>query len=522
MDALKSAKGVLSATSLGVLLASANASTLDVALPVVARHFHAGASAASWALLSYLLIYASLLLVFGRLADLVGRRRLYLLGLATLTLASLACGFAPDIFTLDVLRGIQAIGAAAIVTNVTALLTDAFPPEFLAYGLGLNVTMAGVAQVSGPLVGGFLASALGWRAVFLFNVPTGLVAIVWSRRVVPLTATPVTRERLDVASSVVCMGMLAGAMVAVSEAGLLGWSSPLVLSALALTLIATPTFVLMQTRRRFPLVHPELFRDRARTMAYVSSSLLAGVRYSAVLLVALYLQAVRGENAFTAGLHVVPVAAGMMIASPLAGRLARTVRVSVLATSGLCLCGVGLIAVSVTLTPRGGYGPLLPSLLCIGLGIGIFMTPNTSSIMASVTKDRRGIANGVRQLSQQSGAALSASVCLAVIASPLSPDARRAAYAGELSVAGGPVVNAFNGAYHEAFAILIGAVVISVVVSVLRGPPPSAGRRGVLRPGPITQIPGVENPSMPMPRDSPAPSNASNRYCPDDLSQCSR
>jgi EmrB/QacA subfamily drug resistance transporter len=474
-EALRSAKRVLTATSLGVLLSSANSSTLDVALPVVARHFRAGASAASWALLSYLLVYTALLLVFGRLADLVGRRRLYLLGLVTLTLASLACGFAPNMVVLDVLRGIQAVGAAAIITNVTALLTDAFPPAFLALGLGLNVTVGGVAQVGGPLIGGFLASELGWRAVFLFNVPTGLIALIWSRRVVPPGGKPSSREPLDLVSSVVCMGMLAGVMAAVSEAGILGWRNPLVIGGAILALVAAPTFVLLQYRRRYPLVHPDLFRDRDRAMAYVSSFLLTGVRYSIVLLVALYLQAVRGQDAFAAGLHVIPVAVGMMIASPVAGRLAGTFGAKVLATSGLGLSGVGLVGVFLTLGPSSSYGPLLPALLCIGLGVGIFMTPNTSSIMASVTKDRRGIANGVRQLSQQSGAALSAAVCLAVIASPLTPVNRQAAYAGELSLVSGPAVREFTGAYHLAFAILLGAVVIAVAVSLLRSPPPTKG-----------------------------------------------
>jgi MFS family permease len=168
----------LSVTSLGVLLAAANTSTLDVALPVVARHFRASATAASWALLTYMLVNTVLILAFGRLADIVGRRRLYLAGLGTFTLASLACGFAPNILALDVLRGVQAIGAAAIITNTTAQLTDAFPRNLLATALGLNVAVAAASQVIGPVIGGAMASTWGWRAVFWFNVPTGVVGLV--------------------------------------------------------------------------------------------------------------------------------------------------------------------------------------------------------------------------------------------------------------------------------------------------------------------------------------------------------
>jgi MFS family permease len=288
---------------------------------------------------------------------------------------------------------------------------------------------------------------------------------------------PMLREPLDVVSSVVCMGMLAGAMVAISEAGLLGWRNPLVVVGAALAFVATPTFVLLQYHRRYPLVHPDLFQDRDRAMAYVASFLLTGVRYSIVLLVALYLQAVRNEDAFAAGLHVVPVALGMMVASPVAGKLASSFALKVLATAGLCICGAGLLGVALTLDPHSGYGPLLPALFSTGLGVGIFMTPNTSSIMGSVAKNRRGIANGVRQLSQQSGAAISAAVCLAVIASPLTPVNRQAAYAGELSLAGGSPIREFTSAYHQSFAILLGSIVLAVAVSLLRNP---AGPSGLI------------------------------------------
>lgn len=201
---------VLSVTSLGVLLATLNTSTLDVALPVVARHFHASASAASWTLLAYMLVNTVLILAFGRLADIVGRRRLYLAGLALFTAASAACGFAPGIVWLDVFRGVQAIGAAAIITNTTAQITDAFPRSLLPTGLGLNVAVAAAGQVLGPLIGGATASALGWRAVFLFNVPTGIVAVVWARISLRKGTGDRAAERFDVWAALVSLPALGG------------------------------------------------------------------------------------------------------------------------------------------------------------------------------------------------------------------------------------------------------------------------------------------------------------------------
>ena len=171
---------VFSVTSLGVLLTGLNASTLDVALPTVVRHFDASATAASWILLSYLLVSTILILPFGRLADIIGRRRLYLAGLAVLTLSSLIAGAAPNVGVLIAARIGQAVGAASIQANVTAILTDAFPTRKLSLALGLNVTVAGVGLVAGPALGGVLVDSVGWRSVFWFNVPFGVLGLVWA------------------------------------------------------------------------------------------------------------------------------------------------------------------------------------------------------------------------------------------------------------------------------------------------------------------------------------------------------
>jgi MFS family permease len=157
---------VLSVTSLGLTLTLLNTTSLTVALQTLTRHFHASATQASCFVLSYLLVNTAFILVFGRITDLLGRKRLYMLGLFTITVSGLACAFAPNADTLIALRAVQGIGGAAILANTTALLTDAFPPRLLPVGLSLNVTAASAASVVGPAVGGLLLSTLGWRAVF--------------------------------------------------------------------------------------------------------------------------------------------------------------------------------------------------------------------------------------------------------------------------------------------------------------------------------------------------------------------
>jgi EmrB/QacA subfamily drug resistance transporter len=460
---------VLSVTSLGVLLAGTNTSTLDVALPVVARHFHASATQASWIVLSYMLVNTVLILVFGRIADLVGRRRLYLVGLATLTVGSVLCGFAPDAPVLAVFRAVQAVGAAALITNTTALLTDATPPRLLSTVLSFNVSGASAAQVAGPIIGGLFASTLGWRWVFWFNVPVGVVGLVWARISLRRDPPREQREPFDPAGAALSFAVVGGIVLALSEGGALGWGSPWVLAGAAVALGSLPAFVLSQRRNRFPMVDLSLFGDRERSTAYACVFLLAVARFAVVLLVALYLQAAAGSDAFQAGLRVIPVAAGISLVSPLAGRLSLRFPTRWVASAGLALSASALAALAAVISPSAPYPVLAVCLLAVGIGSGIFMTPNTTSIMSGVPASRRGIANGVRSMLQNSGYVVSTAMSLAIITSPLDPTEKRSAYAGTLSQLSRHALQAFTGGYRFAFAVLAGACTVGVIASLSRG-----------------------------------------------------
>ena len=166
---------VLSVISLGSLLVLLNVGTLNVALPVVTRHFHTSADISSWILLSYMLVNTIFILIFGRVADVFGRQKLYLIGLAVFTIAAVLIGFSPNVGVLITLRIIQALGGALVITNTTALITDSFPSKLLGTALGINVLIASTAQLLGPVIGGFLASTLGWRWVFWSSAPFGFI-----------------------------------------------------------------------------------------------------------------------------------------------------------------------------------------------------------------------------------------------------------------------------------------------------------------------------------------------------------
>jgi EmrB/QacA subfamily drug resistance transporter len=471
-DAAQVAYGwrVLSVTSIGVLLAGTNTSTLDVALPVVARHFHASATQASWIVLSYMLVNTVLILVFGRIADIVGRRRLYLAGLATLTAASVLCGLAPNADVLSVFRALQAVGAAALITNTTALLTDASPPRLLSQTLSFNVTAASAAQVAGPVVGGLFASTLGWRWVFWFNVPVGVVGLVWARLSLRRDVAKRTREPFDAVGAALSFTLVGGLVLALSEGGALGWSSRPVLVGGVLAVVSLPIFVASQRRRAYPMLDLTLFADRERSIAYACGFLLAVARFAVVLLVALYLQAASGTDPFQAGLRVIPVAAGISVVSPLAGRLAGRYPTRWVASSGMALTSIGLTVLAVIIGPHTAYPALGACLLAIGVGTGLFMTPNTTSIMMSIDAGRRGIANGVRSMLQNTGFVVSTAMSLAIVTSPLDPLEKRAAYAGTLSTLSSHALDAFTRGYRIAFVVLAAACAVGMVASLSRGP----------------------------------------------------
>ncbi|RKS68508.1 EmrB/QacA subfamily drug resistance transporter [Motilibacter peucedani] len=460
---------VLSVTSLGVVLTGLNSSTLDVGLPSVSRHFNASPTQASWFLLSYMLVNTVLILLFGRLADLVGRRRLYVTGLGVLTLGSLGCGLAPTAGVLIALRAVQAVGAAAIITNTTAQLTDAFPRRLLGTALGLNITVISAAQVAGPVVGGALIGAFGWRWVFLFNVPVGLVGLAWATHTLRPAGTERAEGRFDGVGAVLSVVWLGGLVVALSEGGSVGWAAPQVVAGFLALAVGLPAFVLVQRHRSDPLVDLALLADRQLAFAYLSVFLLAMARFSLILLASLFFQGAQGLDPLQAGLRVTPLALGMMVASPPVGWLSRHVSTQVLASSGLGVVSGGLLLMAAVVSPHAGYAPIGVALFLVGVGTGAFMTPNTSSIMSSVPASSRGVANGLRSMLQNTGFVVSTAMSLAIVTSPLAPREKRATYAGTLTQLSPAEVGHFVDGFRTALVVLTVLCVVAAGASLARG-----------------------------------------------------
>ncbi|MEE4023725.1 MFS transporter [Gordonia sp. PKS22-38] len=451
---------VFAATSTGVVAVFVSMSGLTVALPTLTRELGASAAQATWILLGYMVVTTALILVFGRLSDIVGRRPLYLCGLVVFTAATALCVFSPTAGWLIAARVLQGIGAAAVVTNNTSLLTDTFAPRQLGRALGSNATVAAVAQVIGPVVGGAATAVFGWRGMFLAVLPIAATATVASLAVIPRMGPPAShREPFDLAGAILSCVLLTLIVLALTpgltETPWAFWTAAAVTAA---------AFIVVQVRRRHPLVDLSLFRSRGIGLVLLAALLIAVATYAVPLLISMFAQAVDGSSPFVAGLLVTPMALGTVIAAYAAGHLVNRFSPRALSSCGMGLTAVGLLATTIALSAGGGTAVVTVALSVIGCGVGLFMTPSTSALMLSVESDRRGIANGLRSTLQNVGNLLSTAIVLAVLTVGLDAAARQAAYAGTPGALTTSGIDLFVDNVTIAGLVLTGLAAVGVAV----------------------------------------------------------
>lgn len=460
---------LLTVTSLGVLLVTLNLSTLNVALPELTAYFHASPVESNWILLSYMLFNAIFILVFGRMSDIFGRRRLYLAGLIGFTAFSLLCGLTTNVWALIVLRVLQAAGGAIVITNTTPLITDAFPKEKLGTGLGINVLVSSSAQLLGPVIGGYLVYAFDWRWVFWFNVPLGVIGIVWAVFVLKPDQGRARGEKIDMPGNLYILLGLGGLIYAFSHAGSHGWINAGVGLGCAMFAVFGVCFWRRERSTAYPSVDFALFRNRGYAMANLATFLNSLARSSVALLIALFFQVIYRENTFTAGLYVLPVTIGMVIASPIVGALSARYTALRLSTLGLALSAAGMILLAAYAGAGNPVAGTVAGQFLVGFGSGVFMTPNTKSIMLTVPPEQRGMANGLRSMLQNMGTVISTALSLMLVTSILPERLKQAIYAGADAGVAAQDLPLIARGFQLAFTVMAVLTVLAIVVSYLRG-----------------------------------------------------
>jgi len=456
----------LSCTSLGMLLAATNSGTLIIALPDLERSLHTSLLALVWVILAYLIAATVLVLMAGRLSDLFGRKRAYVGGFLVFALASLGAGFSPDASVLILWRILQGIGSAFLFANAAALVTDAFPKERLGLAMGANTMVAAIGLVLGPVLGGALVT-ISWHWVFWFNVPFALAGAAWGALILRELAKPDSVRGYDVLGTSTFVVGLTGLVLAVSRGGLTGWRDGIVIGGLAAAAVLLPLWVLIERRSRAPMLDLRIFRNRLFAAASGAAFINGLARFALMFLFVFYFQGAQGNSPIAAGIKLIPLALGMLIASPLAGIYADRHGSRTLAALGMLVSAAGLAAMT-TLEVHTPYWQSALWLAMVGVGSGMFNSPNTAAMMGIVPANRRGVAAGARILLQNTGAVLSIAFVMAIITSAVPKATLFAVFSGLAKGLSQEKLAPFIANMHAALWVLAAVSLVGTVVCLLR------------------------------------------------------
>jgi len=449
-----------------MLLAATNSGTLIIALPDLERSLHTSLLALVWVILAYMIAATVLVMTAGRLSDLFGRKRAYVGGFVVFALASLGAGFSPDATVLILWRILQGVGSAFLFANAAALVTDAFPREQLGLAMGANTMVAAIGLVLGPVLGGALV-AISWHWVFWFNVPLALAGAAWGALILRELAKPDQVRGYDALGTATFVVGLTGLVLGISRGGISGWHDPLVAGSLAAAALLLPAWVLIERRSRAPMLDLSIFESRLFSASAAAAFINGLARFALMFLFVFYFQGAQGADPITAGVQLIPLALGMLIASPIAGIYADRHGSRGLAAAGMLVTAAGLAAMT-TLQVHSPYWQSALWLALVGVGSGMFNSPNTAAMMGAVPAHRRGIAAGARTLLQNTGAVISIAFVLAIITSSVPRSTLFAVFSGLAKGLSEEKLAPFIENLHVALWALAATSLVGVAVCLMR------------------------------------------------------
>jgi EmrB/QacA subfamily drug resistance transporter len=467
---------VLTNTTVATLMSSIDANIVLISLPTIGRELpQTSPTLLLWILLGYSLLTAVVLLNFGRLSDIFGRVRLYVLGFAVFTGGSALCGFSQTGLELVLFRLVQAVGAGFLFSNSAAIITDAFPPNERGRALGVNQVSIVAGAVAGLVLGGVITSTIGWRWIFFVNVPIGVLATLRARADLHELAKPESTARIDWLGNIAFAGGLVALLLGITL-GALGQISDAVALLLGLVgALLLAVFVAVELKERHPMLDLQLFRLRQFSASVLATFLNALARGTFTFILVFYLQGPpRYLSPFTAGLYLVPVSASLATFGPVSGWLSDRYGPRPFLLAGLVVSAAGFLWLA-TIGPASTFYRLVGPLILVGSGMGLFAAPNRAAMMTAVPPHRRGVASGTGITFVNTGTTISLGVTLLIMRSVLSRPEITAIFLG--TAAGGAPFTAgarFLEAIHGIFLASTALVLAALVPSVLRGGKPPA------------------------------------------------
>ena len=408
----------LAATGLGLFMIFLDALIVNVALPAIQSDFKVGESGLQWVVTAYSLGMAIAIMSAGTLADIYGRRKLYLAGIALFTLASAACGMASSLDLLNLARAVQGIGAATVNVTSLALVSAAFPdPKLKAWAIGIWTAIASTAIAIGPTLGGVMVQRTGWRAIFMVNVPVGLVVLVLTWRFLAESRDARPRK-FDIPGQLLFMATVGAFAYAVIEGPRSGWLSAEILILFVVAAAALAAFIVWERRSTDPMMDLTLFRDRTYSLAIITIFAVLFAVYGMLLVITQFLQNVRGFSPTDAGLLLLPYSASVTLVSLRAGRLVASVGSRRLILAGLTAQIVGFAVLIAGL--HGNTAVVVVGLVFVGVGSALCLTPITSLAMTAAPAERAGMASGIMSAQRALGSTVGFAVLGSILAAALT------------------------------------------------------------------------------------------------------
>ena len=411
---------VLAATILGSAMASIDGTAVNVALPTLQRELHATAADMQWVIEGYSLFLAALILVGGSLGDRLGRRRVYAAGIVLFTLASAACAVAPNVGVLIGARSVQGIGAACLVPGSLALISASFPPQRRGRAIGTWAGFSAITTAIGPVLGGWLAQSVSWRAVFVINIPIAVVTVFLLYRHVPESRDEEAQGPLDWLGALVVTGALGGLVYGLIEAGPRGLGDPMVVASLVAGVLLLAAFVWVEARSPSPMVPLHIFRSRNFTGANLLTLLLYGALGGALYFLPFDLQQVQGYTPTEAGAAFLPFPIVVFALSRWTGGLVPRFGARLPLIVGPILTAAGLALLALPDIGGSYWTTFFPSVVLMSLGMTLVITPLTTTVMNAVPTSQSGVASGVNNAVTRAAGLLAIALLGLVVATTFS------------------------------------------------------------------------------------------------------
>ncbi len=393
---------ILSTVLLGATMSALDVSIVNVAMPTLKSTFGVSMAVIEWIAMAYMLTLTIFLPLFGRLADMFGRSKLYNIGFVVFSVGSLFCGMSGTAIFMIISRVIQAVGAGLLQANSVALITHAFPAKERGKAIGIQGAVQAILMSIGPFVGGILIATVGWRAIFYVNIPIGILGTLAALFILPPNQKMEKKEKVDYLGTVFFASGLGFIVLAFNEGVKLGWGSHAIMMYFLSGIVLLTLFIITELRVEYPLIDLKLFRNATFLLGNLTGMLSYYVLFAVLFLMPFYLENVLGYSVALTGALLTPIPLAMAVVAPFSGHISDKYGPRIMTTSGMLISALSCFAL-MFMGVSAQLPVLVAVLILLGVGMGLFTPPNNSAIMGSAPKEKLGVAGGVLNMMRSLG-----------------------------------------------------------------------------------------------------------------------